>query len=364
MLQSGSRVARFNGPDGQQTDSKQGAAIAREFLERYADQSQDVLAAILTQSRDCIKLVDLDGKLEYFNANGLEAFGFTDPDEVVGNTWRDLWPEENRGYIDTALDAAKQGQTYQFEARCPNRFGEDRWWDVSVSPVAVSHGQITHFLAISRDVTPQTLLRRSEQERREAAEQKASFASDMAREMRHRFKNQLAVIGAIAKLLARHTDSARELASKLEEKLYALAQAQDLLTDSNDQPIPADDAVRRVLAASAEGDQVQVVECPDALLGDEAIQQLALLLNELQTNALKHGALRSPGGRIQLTGSASDDVVTIRWHERCVEPVFAPEQGNGGFQLIRRIGAVGAKQPSIAWDSHGIIVEFHLRIAA
>lgn len=341
-----------------------GGAIATDFLERYAQQSQDVLSAILTQSRDCIKLVNLAGKVEYLNANGLKALGFTNPSELVGRNWRELWPEENRSQIDASIDAAQDGRPTRFEAWCPNRQGEDRWWDVSVSPVAAEDGQITHMIAISRDVTAQVRLREAETLRREAAEHKADFAGNIAGEMRHRFKNQLAVIGAIAKLLARHTDNAGDLARKLDEKLLALALAQDLLTESTDASIPAHMAIAKVLGASGMGDRVRVLSCPDVGLGDEAIQQLALLLGELQTNALKHGALRQAGGRIELTCWLADDILTLRWHEHGALPVTPPEQGSGGFQLIRRIGTIGAKQPSIAWEDHGIIVEFHLRPAS
>lgn len=319
--------------------------------------------AILTQSRDCIKLVNLDGELEYVNQNGLDALGFTEPAELIGENWRNLWPEENRVHIDAAIGAARRGQSTRFEASCPNRQGEMRWWDVAASPVSDEDGRITHVLAISRDVTAQTVLKHDYRQRLAAAETGLSFAQDMAREMRHRLKNQLAVIGAIAKLLARHTDDARELASKLEDKLLALARAQDLLTDNRDQPIRARDAVAQVLAASGTGERVHVGPCPDVLLGDDAIQHLALVLGELQTNALKHGALREGGGRIDLSGRFAEGVLTLRWREHCAQPVSPPVRGNGGFQLIRRIGSVGARQPTIAWHDCGIIVDFHLRAA-
>ncbi len=212
-----------------------------------------MLHAFLTQSRDCIKLINTAGELEYLNANGVEALGFTDASDVVGKHWRELWPEESHAQIDASIHAALDGRPTEFEAWCPNRHGEDRWWDVSVSPVAAEGGQITHMIAISRDVTAQVKLREVETLRREAAEHQADFAGSIAGEMRHRFKNQLAVIGAIAKLLARHTDNASELARKLDEKLLALALAQDLLTESNDAPIPADIAIVKVLTASGMG---------------------------------------------------------------------------------------------------------------
>lgn len=184
---------------------------------------------------------------------------------------------------------------------------------------------------------------------------------ELKREMRHRFKNQLAVIGALAKLFARHTEGARELAIKLEQKLVTLAQAQDVLSESGGGPIAAPEAIARVLHASAAGEQVQFTGCPEVLLGDEAIQQLALLLGEVRTNASAHGALTRSGGRIELSGSLQDSVLTLLWREFCTRPVVPPAGDGGGFQLIRRLGSTGGKQANIAWHGLGIIVEFHVR---
>lgn len=306
-------------------------------------------------------LVGLDGKLEYLNRHGLAALGVTSGPSPVGHDWRELWAEEHQPQVDAALVSAGGGQSSRFEAWRPDQLGLAQWWDVSVSPVGNDKGEIAHILAISRDTTAQTNLRDGDRSRRELAEQAASLAGQIAREMRHRFKNQLAVIGAVAKLLARHTTDAGELARKLEERLLALGRAQDLLTNSLDRQIPAREAIALVLAASGAGDQVELVECPDTLLGEDAIQHLALVLNELQTNALKHGALRSACGRIELSGTRAAGALSLRWQEHCADPVTPAQTGGGGFQLIRRIGAVGANQPAIAWSEHGIVVEFHLR---
>lgn len=334
------------------------------FLERHRAEAEDVLEAILTHSRDCIKLLTCEGEIEYVSASGRDALGLGHCDEARGTAWREYWPEAERPALDAALLAASRGESAHFEAATRDERAALRVWEVTVSPVRGANGAVTHLLAVSSDVTAQREAASTDRVRLERAEAQGSFASDMANELRHRLKNQLAVVNAVTKLLARHTDSARELSRKLEGKLMSLAQAQDLLALRHEGPLGARQAVTEILNASGAGDRVEVIQMPAVDLRDESVQQLALLLGELQTNALKHGAFKAEQGSVQLSARAAGEVLTLRWEEDCGAPVTPAEGGGGGFQLIRRLGGAGGKQPSIAWLAQGIAVEFHIRTAA
>lgn len=333
------------------------------FLERCVAESGDVLEAILTHSRECIKLIDRAGFIEYASASATDALGIAEGATAIGQPWREFWPESARVQIDRAVSAALNGDSSRFEAQTRGNDGNARSWDVIVSPVRGENGAVTHLIALSSDVTAQREAAEQALEQAAAAERRANFAADVARELRHRIKNQLAVVNAVTKLLARHTLSARDLARKLEEKLISLGQAQDLLARHHEHPITVREAVSEILRASGAGDRVDVGEVPDTGLPDESIQQLALLLGELQTNALKHGALRDDGGSVRLTGVLEGEAVTLRWEEDCRSAVAPTEAGNGGFQLIRRLGSAAGRQPSIDWQANGIVVEIHVRAA-
>lgn len=331
------------------------------FLERYHAEAGDVLNAVLTHSRDCIKLLNLNGELEYVSASAQNALGLADNQAALGKPWRSFWPESERAALDGAVQSALDGASARFEGTTREEYGSPRVWEVTVSPVRGADGAITHLLAVSTEVTAQREAARQDRRKREQAEEQADLVGKMAQELRHRIKNQLAVVNAVTKLLARHTVSARDLARKLEEKLISLAQAQDLLAIRNDVALTARQAVAEVLKASGAGERISVVEMPEAGLPDESVQQLALLLGELQTNALKHGALRDDGGAIRLSGKTDGVVLTVRWEEDCGAPVTPAEAGNAGFQLIRRLGSAAGKQPVIGWTPTGIVVEFHVR---
>lgn len=331
------------------------------FLERYSAEAGDVLDAILMHSRDCIKLLNRDGELEYVSASAKNALGLADNSNAVGKPWRDFWPESERAALDAAMRSALAGASTRFEGRTHDSSDTVRIWEVTISPVRGDDEVITHLLAVSTEVTAQRDAARKARLRWEQAEEKAGLAADVARELRHRIKNQLAVVNAVTKLLARHTESVPDLARKLEEKLISLGHAQDLLAANREGPITAREAVSEVVKASGAGDRVDVGDMPDAGLPEQSIQQLALLLGELQTNALKHGALRDDDGEVRLTGTLDSDVLTLRWEEDCQTPVIPANKGNGGFQLIRRLGSAGGKQPAIDWRPTGIVVEIHSR---
>ena len=332
------------------------------FLTRYQDQSRDVLASILDHSQDCIKLIGLDGSLEFMNVNGREAMQIEDFSLVANAEWMSLWPEESRDQIANAFSSARDGVKDRFEGYCPTAKGEPRWWDVSVAPVRDRSGRITHVLATSRDITGLMHQRVNDRMRREKAEQNAAHSEVVAREMRHRLKNQLAVIASVTKLLIRSSTTAADLGQQLEKRLIALAHAQDVLTNHGDAPITASSALELVLAASGAGDRVEVLAMPAAILSEDTVPLLGLLLGEMQTNALKYGALAHENGKITLTGEVFDDVLHLHWHEECCASIPKPEREGTGSQLIKRIGSVGSHAAQIQWHERGVAIEIYLRV--
>lgn len=336
--------------------------MSDNFLDRFEAEAGDVLASIFAHSCDCIKLLTLDGQLEYVSDSARDALGLASANDAIGRDWPAMWPQEERARLCETLAKAAAGHSGRFEGRT-GEAPTARHWDVAVSPVRGAGGAINHLLAVSTETTAHVEAARREREGREQAERESNYAATVARELRHRLKNQLAVVAAVSKLLARHTSDARELASKIEDKLIALSHAQDLLTVHHEEPIAADEAVREVIRLSGAGERIEVETMPAVRLPDESVQQLALILGELQTNALKHGALCSDRGRVLVSGCERDGALTLRWQEDCGRPVEPVETGHGGFQLIRRLGAAGRFKPEISWQADGIVVEFHVRPA-
>ena len=66
---------------------------------------------------------------------------------------------------------------------------------------------------------------------------------------------------------------------------------------------------------------------------------MTLMLNELATNALKHGALKSESGHIDFSWlKGEDDLVSFRWKETSPVQSLLPSLHKGfGSQILTRI---------------------------
>ena len=100
---------------------------------------------------------------------------------------------------------------------------------------------------------------------------------------------------------------------------------------------------------------------PAGKLGDDAIQQLALVLGELQTNSLKYGALSFDSGQITLTGTRSDAELAIHWHEDTGRKIDPPEVEGSGFKLLQRLGSTAGSRARVQWHSRGPKIDFYVR---
>jgi formate hydrogenlyase transcriptional activator len=155
---------------------------ANELLERSVAESraaeealrssEEFKSRIIECSRDCIKVLDLDGRLLSMNAGGMEALEICDLAPHCGTPWVDFWEGEDREAAIAAVEAARQGGLGRFVGYFPTRQNRlPRWWDVVVSPIRDGSGRPERLLAVSRDVTER---KRSEDLFRTLAEATAS----------------------------------------------------------------------------------------------------------------------------------------------------------------------------------------------
>ncbi|MCI2245160.1 ATP-binding protein [Xanthomonas sp. PPL568] len=110
---------------------------------------------IVELSHDCIKEVGRDGIVRSINPHGLALLGVSDPADVVGHPWAELWPEDMRSLTQAAFAAALGNEQREFWAQRPSLDGRQRWWHVMVSPLANAAARVESVLVISRDVTQQ-----------------------------------------------------------------------------------------------------------------------------------------------------------------------------------------------------------------
>ena len=311
-------------------------------VKRYKNASDDMLAAVLDQSADCIKVLGPEGTLDFMNRNGRCAMGIDDFAAVAGKKWWDLWPEEAQQDIHDAIASARDGQNSRFEAFCPTAKGEPRWWDVSVSPLLDERGTLKGLISVSRDISAGV-----------SARQLHEVATA---EMKHRLQNAYTLTSAIVMTTARGNPERETFAREIVDRLERLGIAQSLLLDPSALGSPSLDLLIRRLTEPFCGDAatLEIGALPDVMLDEAKLRSLALIFGEFSTNSNKHGAL-GHGGKITIGGALADGVLTLHWSETIAKPVVEKErEGSAGLTLIRR--TLGAHRGSldIAWRDDGL----------
>ncbi|MFC5285220.1 PAS domain S-box protein [Pedobacter alpinus] len=108
---------------------------------------------VLESSPDCFKVIDIDGKIQYINNNGLCQMEIDDFNTVKHQNWWSLWGKENEELIRKSIEKAIKGEIVEFTAYCPTAKGTPKWWDVLVSPVGKLGEKIEQIISVSRDIT-------------------------------------------------------------------------------------------------------------------------------------------------------------------------------------------------------------------
>jgi two-component sensor histidine kinase len=156
------------------------------------------------------------------------------------------------------------------------------------------------------------------------------------RELQHRCNNLLAVVQAIAQKTLAGGASIEEARVAFEARLQALARAHRQLLRSNWTGVSLDEVVRQALEPFGTRSEIAG---SDVTLNPKDAQNLSLALHELATNAVKHGALSRPDGRINIAwavrGAEGGRVLSFHWQERGGPPVVAPTRRGFGTTLLK-----------------------------
>lgn len=174
------------------------------------------MVRLVEGSPDCIKVLDLEGRLLSMNAGGMKLLEICNLKPFIGAQWIDFWQGADRAAAETAVKTARAGGVGKFVGFFPTTQTHiPKWFDVVVSPIADETGQPEKLLASSRDVTA---YKRADRALRALAEGTASVTGD-------EFFRSLAR-GAAQALGARYAFAAETL-SELESRSLAFWEGSD-----------------------------------------------------------------------------------------------------------------------------------------
>jgi len=181
-----------------------------------------------------------------------------------------------------------------------------------------------------------------ERMRAEDERQSAEGARELLlNESRHRIKNTLATVQAIATQTLSQT-SAGALQTFL-ARLHALGEAHEVLATKNWDRAPLHEVVSRALKpfASKQDDRL-VADGPMVWVPANTSLSLTLCLHELATNAVKYGALSNETGQVHVLWGVANDTerrkLHLTWQETGGPPVTAPICNGFGSLLIQATG--------------------------
>ena len=98
-------------------------------------------------------------------------------------------------------------------------------------------------------------------------------------------------------------------------------------------------------------------------VGEQSARTIALVVHELATNSLKHGALSTAAGTLDVSSTSDEQDIVLTWAETGGPPITEPPRMAGfGSTLVRRSisdqlgGAI-----DYDWQRSGLVVTLRMR---
>ncbi len=242
-----------------------------------------------------------DNPIVLANRSFLDLTGYA-AHEIIGRNCRFLQGEGTSPTVVAEIrDAVAAERAFEIEILNYRKDGSAFWNQLCVSPIHDDRGRLLYFFASQVDVTKFRTVSALE-----ASEHR------LLKEVDHRARNVLAVVNGIVRLS--RADDAALYSAAIQQRVSVLAQAHTLLADHGWREIALGTVVRQQLNAS---DHRVTVSGPRVMVSALSVQPLALVLHELMSNALAHGSLSTPDGRLDVCWNARPDqgCFELRWLE-------------------------------------------------
>lgn len=191
----------------------------------------------------------------------------------------------------------------------------------------------------------------------------------LAGEMSHRVKNLLAIAAALTTISSRSAGSIEEMARELTQRLTALGRAHDLV-----RPLPGEQGKAALLGdllavllapyddTGAFSGRVRVA-VPRMGVGERTASTLAMVVHELATNSVKHGALSSEAGALDISSKTEGDDVFLVWAETGgpsmdEQPAM---RGFGSKMIARSVSSQLGGSLDYDWQAAGLVATLRMR---
>ncbi|MEM0909129.1 MAG: HWE histidine kinase domain-containing protein [Pseudomonadota bacterium] len=274
-----------------------------------SDDLTSKLNELLEFSSDAVIAWTTDGGIKRWNRGAQLLYGYT-PTEAIGQPIDRLLRPAADSHWDSVYAAVMAGTPWSGEMTWRSRTNDSVITSTRMQRVAVTGGS-TLILQTDRDIRQvRKVLERNEL---------------LVRELHHRVRNLFSVVDSLVSLSARFDSDCGDFAQKLSGRVRSLSQAHAAgLAEDNEPGADLKTLASSILMPYALNPHRLTLDGPDLFMEQAALTPLALIFNELATNAIKYGAW-----------SALDETVTVRWSihgdDICLvwaEPYHRPTQPN------------------------------------
>jgi PAS domain S-box-containing protein len=132
----------------------------RKRLEEELRTRAEFLRSVIETSPDCIKVLDLDGRLLSMSSGGRKLLELDDVRPYLGRSWLDLWVAGDQEAARAALQVARSGGPVRFQGYAPTPGGRPKWWESVITPVAAA-GDTRQLLVVTHDVTERVMIEKA-----------------------------------------------------------------------------------------------------------------------------------------------------------------------------------------------------------
>jgi two-component system CheB/CheR fusion protein len=273
---------------------------------------------LIDLSHDPIFIWDFNGTIVEWNLGSEELYGYS-REEAVGRKKASLLATTVPGssFAELRIKLLDEGK-WNGEVKHRTKEGRELTVQSRIILETIEGRQMA--LESTRDVT----------ERKNWEAQQKLLLS----ELRHRVKNMLAVVLAIADQTRRHSTSKEDFIERLSGRLSALSRAHSMLVESEWRGADLATLVNQQLEPYTSANPQRVRLAGEAIfLAPDLATAFGQVLHELATNAAKYGAFSREAGTVGVSWSMrsrnNERYLTFVWREY-VSP--APEQpGAAGF---------------------------------
>ncbi len=318
----------------------------------------DPFAAAIRATRMSMIITDprrTDNPIVFANDSFLRLTGYA-REEVVGRNCRFLQgPETDPDAVAEIRTAIARGDDVSIDLLNYRKDGSSFWNALYISPVSNDKGELLFFFASQLDVTDRKQsehritadkerFEKAVKERTQELEAALETQTALLHEVDHRVKNNLQMISSLILMQSRtiKDEAVRHSLTTMLERIEALSTVHRRLYQSKDvsQFDVSDfarDLVSDLLTASGRPHISSKLDLEPIVVPADKATPVALMVNELITNALKH-AFKDGPGNIGIKMSQPDGHLVIEVSDDGVGMDGAKGDTSFGMRLIRQLG--------------------------